>query len=114
MSWIVNNRRGTRRTFVAVFAAVSLASLLATGLGLGWFVTAQTEKAVIAHAVTHAKFITQTEFEGKFSASDFGAGLTPEQIRLLDETLHDHHPYSEIPEIKIWSKNGTIVYSTES
>ncbi|MFQ5575102.1 MAG: diguanylate cyclase, partial [Terriglobia bacterium] len=26
----------------------------------------------------------------------------------------DHHPYSEIPEIKIWSENGTIVYSTES
>ncbi|MFQ5575206.1 MAG: hypothetical protein ACE5E0_06245 [Terriglobia bacterium] len=106
-----NNRTGLG--FVARFALLGLAGFLATGLLLGQLIAVQMEKAAIADAASHAEFMARAEFEGLFADESFRYGLVSSQIDLLDQTLAEHHPHTEIQEMLLRNAKGTIVYSTD-
>src|SRR5919202_982005 len=93
------------------FLLASLLIFVANGLLLAWWVGRQIQANVVHHAGASAALFVESLVSPALQPLMRTARLDAAQITLLDQLLA-HQPLSDqIVAIKIWGRDGTILYS---
>jgi diguanylate cyclase (GGDEF)-like protein len=95
------------------FALASLLPVVALGLVLAHYLEAQIENRALANARQAAVLSSRLGIQPLLSPDDLSKGLTPEKLRSLDETLRTDLIGTDVARVKIWSRDGRVVYSDD-
>ena len=95
------------------FALASLLPVVALGLVLAHYLKGQIEERALTNARQAAVLSSRLGIQPLLSASDLRDGLTPEKLRSLDKTLRTDLIGTDVARVKIWSRDGRVIYSDD-
>jgi diguanylate cyclase (GGDEF)-like protein len=105
-------RRPFRLGLLGKFALASAIPLLAMGLVLGTYLAHRVRDRTLAQAKTSAELIARVGFQSQITAKELQDGvLTPQRRAALDAALQSKQQDDGLARIKIWNRNGIVVYS---
>jgi hypothetical protein len=112
------NDRGTRRHrrgdhLVARTAVLSAILTVALGVGLGQAIAHVTTARALADARGEAEVLARVGIQPGLQESDLWNGLAPDRRAALDQALASPTARREIARMKIWNRNGDVIYSDE-
>jgi diguanylate cyclase (GGDEF)-like protein len=105
-------RRPFHLGLLGKFALASAVPLLAMGLVLGKYLANRVHDRTLAQAKTSAELIARVGFQPQIKAQYLQDGKLPDSVRTaLDKTLQSKQLEDGLTRIKIWNKNGEVIYS---
>jgi signal transduction histidine kinase len=112
LSWL----RGffTHLTWAQRFMLASLVILVLGMAGLGWWMGLQIESSVIHQSAAYSALYVSSIVEPNLQEMAAGDTLTPAHQAALDQLLQETALGQHITAVKIWDKQGRIVYATDS
>jgi signal transduction histidine kinase len=103
----------TRLTWAQRFMLVSLVVLVAGMFGIGWWIGTQIEDGVIHQTAAYTALYVSSVVEPNLQELAFGDSITSEHQLTLAQLLQDTSLGQNITAVKVWDRNGRIVYTTE-
>jgi diguanylate cyclase (GGDEF)-like protein len=103
----------TRHGLVGKFALLSAAAVLLLGIGLARMESGLIRNRALQTARDSAQLVAQVALQSSLQPSDLKNGLTVPEIAELDDSLAEGSTGNTIARVKIWSGDGTIVYSDD-
>lgn len=105
----IQDRNGRFRGPLAQFSAVILLGLVVVGAGAVW----ASQRAGSSEALNEARSLTEQSARSIVMPSLTAELLAgdPNAIRQLDDGVRDHLLDDRVVRVKVWSADGTIVYS---
>jgi diguanylate cyclase (GGDEF)-like protein len=105
-------RRSFHLGLLGKFALASAVPLLAMGLALGTYLGHRVHDRTLAQASSSAKLIAQLGFQSQLTGPELQhGGLTTKHKDALDSALITKKLDDGLARIKIWNRNGIVVYS---
>ncbi len=104
----------TRHGLVGKFALLSAAAVLLLGIGLARMESGLIRNRALQSARNSAQLVTQVALQSNLQPSDLKNGLSVAEIAALDNSLQEGNADNTIARVKIWSPDGTVVYSDET
>lgn len=95
------------------FALASVLPIFAIGLALGYYLHNQIESRALENARQAAVLSSRLGIQPLLSPSDLENGLPPAKLHALDMRLRTDLIGSEVARVKIWSRDGRVVYSDD-
>ena len=102
-----------RLTLTQRVALTSLVPMVVLGFVLTSVIEHQVESHSVADAGQSARLIASIGIQPRLTPSEISHGLTPAQIRDLDEQLRARSATENLARIKIWNAAHTVVYSDD-
>jgi diguanylate cyclase (GGDEF)-like protein len=102
-----------RLGLVGKFALASLLPIVALGLVLAHYLKGQIEERALANARQAAVLSSRLGIQPLLSPADLSDGLTPEKLRSLDASLRTDLIGTDVARVKIWSRDGRVIYSDD-
>ncbi len=103
-----------RLSWAQRFMLASLVILIAGMLGMGWWVGQQIETGVIHQTAANTALFVSSVVEPNLQELATGDTITPEHQAMLARLLQDTSLGQHITTLKVWDKQGRIVYDTDS
>jgi signal transduction histidine kinase len=103
----------TRLTWAQRFMLVSLVILVAGMFGIGWWIGTQIEDGVIHQTAAYTALYVSSVVEPNLQELTLGDSITPEHQFTLARLLQDTSLGQNITAVKVWDRDGRIVYATE-
>ena len=100
-------------SFLLKFCFISLISVIFIGLILGWLMSSYMAKVVVHQAISSASLLSRNQLDHHFTARELTKGLTPRKLDEMDEIFDNHASDDQVILIKIWNRDGQVVYSTQ-
>ncbi len=108
-------RRPFRLGLLGKFALASAIPLLALGLVLGKYLSHRIHERTLTQAERSAELIARVGFQSQLKPHDLIRGeLSESRERVLNEALNSKRLEDGLARIKIWNKQGLVVYSDDS
>src|SRR5690349_10835037 len=105
-------RRSFHLGLLGKFALASAVPLLVMGLVLGTYLGHRVRDRTLAQAKSSAKLIAQLGFQSQLTGPELQSGqLSDAHKEALDSALTTKRLDDGLARIKIWNRNGTVVYS---
>ena len=101
-------------TWAQRFMLASLFILIAGMLGMGWWVGQQIESGVVHQTAANTALFVSSVVEPNLQELANGSSITPEHQVMLARLLQDTSLGQHITTLKVWDKQGRIVYDTDS
>jgi len=95
------------------FALLSFAPVLALGLVLDQFLRSQIQDHAVAESRRAAVLIAELGLQPQLSSADIVNGLTAAGVTDLDRSLGPGIAESDIHAVKIWNRDGEVVYAND-
>jgi len=111
LSWVTRFFAGL--TWAQRFMLASLVILVVGMAGLGWWMGLQIESSVIHQSAAYTALYVSSIVEPNLQELATGDAVTPEHQAALDRLLEETTLGQHITAVKIWDKQGRIVYATE-
>jgi signal transduction histidine kinase len=92
----------------------SLVILIVGMAGLGWWMGLQIENSVIHETAAYTALYVSSIVEPNLQELATGDAITPEHQAMIDQALQETSLGHSITAIKIWDKEGRIVYATDA
>src|SRR5512137_1647694 len=103
----------TRLTWAQRFMLASLVILVAGMFGIGWWIGTQIEDGVIHQTAAYTALYVSSVVEPNLQELTFGDSITPEHQFTLARLLQGTSLGQNITAVKVWDRDGRIVYATE-
>ena len=103
----------SRLSLTRQVALLSLLPMIALGLILARVLQSQVVDRTLADATRSARIITRLGVQPTLTPQNLRHGLSPREIRDLDNRLNEPLVGQDLARIKVWNGNHTIVYSEE-
>jgi diguanylate cyclase (GGDEF)-like protein len=94
-------------------ALLSLIPIVALGFVLARVLQTQTVTRTLADADESAQLVAHLGIQPRLTPEELRHGLSPRDVRMLDEQLRARSVRRDLARIKIWSSSGRIVYSDD-
>src|SRR3954452_19166618 len=105
-------RRSFHLGLLGKFAIASAVPLLAMGLVLGTYLGHRVRDRTLAQARASADLIARLGFQSQLTGKELAAGrLNKTHQNALDSALTTKRLDDGLARIKIWNRNGIVVYS---
>lgn len=95
------------------FAFTSLAAVLALGLALGWLIGYVIERDALDDAAAEATQTLSLRVLRRLSSTDFAVPMRGQRYAEFDQFVEEQVLSGRTARIKIWSKDGTVLYSDD-
>jgi diguanylate cyclase (GGDEF)-like protein len=95
------------------FAVASLVPIVLLGLVLAQVLRDSIRERALVNARHSAALLDQSLVQPRLAAAELRAGLSPDRVRALDDALAASLADEEIARIKIWNRDGRVVYASE-
>ena len=102
----------SRLTWSQRFMLASLVVLVAGMVGMGWWVGQEIMNGVVHQSAANTSLYVSSIVEPNLQELATGDTLTPEHQATLARLLEANSPGQHITAVKIWDKQGRVVYST--
>src|SRR3984893_7307782 len=93
------------------FGLLALVPVVALGAVLAHVLNADVQQRYLETSQSSATLIAQVGIQPLLNAQQVALGLSPSEISLTDDKLQGAAVSQEVQRIKVWNRNGTIVYS---
>ena len=93
------------------FGLLALLPVVALGAVLAHVLNADVQQRYLDTARTSATLITQVGIQPLFGTQQVTSGLSPAEVVQIDDKLQGAAVSQEVRRIKVWNRDGTIVYS---
>jgi diguanylate cyclase (GGDEF)-like protein len=94
-------------------ALLSLIPIVALGLVLAGVLRSRIVTRTLADAAESAQLVAHLGIQPRLTPSELRDGLSAQDVRSLDEQLHERSVRRDLARIKIWNNRGRIVYSDD-
>jgi diguanylate cyclase (GGDEF)-like protein len=95
------------------FALASLLPIAVLGVVLAHSIAGQVENRALANARQAAVLSSRLGIQPLLTPTDLRDGLTPERFASVDEALRTDLIGNEVARVKIWNRDGRVVYSDD-
>ena len=95
------------------FLIVSFPVILLGSLAIGWWIGSQVKESVVQRMGTVTALFVDSFIAPHVQTLASRTELTPEEIAVLNKDLRETIQSQKIVSLKIWSKQGRVLYSTE-
>jgi diguanylate cyclase (GGDEF)-like protein len=95
------------------FAIASLVPIVALGIVLAHVLRAEIRQRALVNARQSAKLLELSLIQPRLTAGDLRGRLPAGRVRTLDQLLRASVAGNEIARIKIWKRDGRVVYATD-
>jgi signal transduction histidine kinase len=96
------------------FMLASLIILVMGMFGMGWWVGQEIESGVIHQTAANTALYVSSIVEPNLQELKDGSAITPEHQTMLARLLQDTTLGQHITTLKVWDKQGRVVYDTDS
>ena len=96
------------------FMLASFVILVAGMAGMGWWVGQQIETGVLHQTSANTALFVSSIVEPNLQELAHGDSIHPEHVMMLSRLMQDNGLGQHITTVKVWNKQGKIVYETES
>jgi diguanylate cyclase (GGDEF)-like protein len=103
----------TRHGLVGKFALLSAVAVVLLAVGLARVENNLIKNRALESARRSAQLVAQVALQSHITPTDMQAGLSAEKIASLDHALAEGSTDNTIARVKIWSTNGTVIYSDD-
>jgi HD-GYP domain-containing protein (c-di-GMP phosphodiesterase class II) len=93
------------------FTLISLLVTLLIAAGLAWRLELELERDALSGVAQHTADQATNILSEKLTANDLTAALPPQRYQEVDSLIHDTLLSANIVRIKIWNRDGLLVYS---
>ena len=101
-----------RLSLAAQFLLASLAVLVISMLGLGWWITNQIEQGVINRTAAETALYVDSFIDPPLQELNSGSALTPKYADMLNQLMIETPLGQHVVAFKLWDSHGRILYST--
>jgi diguanylate cyclase (GGDEF)-like protein len=102
-----------RLTLTQRVALLSLVPMAVLGFALTSVIEHEVEQHSLASASQSARLIANIGIQPRLTTSELKHGLTPREVRQLDEQLRARSTTENLARIKIWNIGHTVIYSDD-
>jgi len=102
-----------RLGLLGTFGLASALPIALLGIALGHYLTGQTQRRALSNARQAALLTSRLGVQPLLTPADLRNGLPPERFEVLDRALRTDLIGSEVARIKIWNRDGRVVYSDD-
>jgi diguanylate cyclase (GGDEF)-like protein len=102
-----------RLTLTQRVALLSLVPMAVLGFALTSVIEHEVEQHSLASASQSARLIANIGIQPRLTARELKHGLTPREVRQLDEQLRARSTTENLARIKIWNIGHTVIYSDD-
>ena len=102
-----------RQSLSKQFLIVSFPVILLGSLTIGWWIGNQVKESVIQRMGSVSALFVDSLIAPHVQTLYTRAELTPEEIQVLNRDLKETIQSQKIVSLKIWNKQGRVLYSTE-
>lgn len=95
------------------FLIVSFPVILLGSLAIGWWIGSQVKESVVQRMGTITALFVDSFIAPHVQTLEMRSELAPEDIDLLNKDLKEMIQSQKIVSLKIWNKQGRVLYSTE-
>lgn len=95
------------------FLIASLVILLAGMAGIGFWVNSQIQSGVVHQTAAYTALYVSSMVEPRLQALSAGDVLAPEDVAALSSLFKDKDIGQHIVAVKVWNKDGKVIYATE-
>jgi len=106
--------RFARLTWAQRFMLASLVIVVVVMVGIGWWIGQQIESNVIHQTASYTALYVSSVVEPDLQELASGNAITPEHQATLARLMHDTSLSQHITAVKVWDKQGRIVYATDA
>src|SRR3984893_19067809 len=106
-----SRRPGGTGAVIGIFALLSLVPVVALGIGLGNVVNSGVQQQNLDDANRNATVLAQAGIEPLLIPSDLTAGISSARLDELDNSLRGIAFGKAVARLKIWNRQGVVVYS---
>ncbi|HEV2140176.1 MAG TPA: histidine kinase dimerization/phospho-acceptor domain-containing protein [Candidatus Dormibacteraeota bacterium] len=93
------------------FGVIALVPVLVLGVVLARALNSDVQQRFLDTARSSAAILTQVGIQPLFTEQDINNGLTPNLVPQIDAKLQGAAVSTEVDRLKVWNRQGTIVYS---
>lgn len=90
---------------------IALVPVLVLGLVLARALNSDVQQRFLDSSRSSATILTQVAIQPLFTRDEITSGLTPDGVSQIDATLQGAAISTEVERLKVWNRQGTIVYS---
>jgi diguanylate cyclase (GGDEF)-like protein len=102
-----------RWTLLLKFTILSLVCFALLGYGLAAELAHQIESRAMSNAVRSAELLSDVIVRTQLQPSDLTRGMAPSRVRALDVSISQAHAQGRIARVKIWGRDGRILYADD-
>jgi diguanylate cyclase (GGDEF)-like protein len=95
------------------FALASVVPIVLLGAVLSHVLRAEIRQRALVNARQSAALLDRSLVQPQLSSADLQGGINEARIRALDRTLHASLAGRQIARIKVWNREGRVVYSSD-
>jgi hypothetical protein len=96
------------------FAIASAVPVIVLAFGLSQLIENRIEQRTLDSATDAAQLVATLGIRPSITELDLAQGLNPDELERLDERLRAELLGKEVARIKVWNRDGEIVYSEDS
>jgi phospho-acceptor domain-containing protein len=93
------------------FGVIALVPVLVLGVVLARALNSDVQQRFLESSRSSAAILTQVGIQPLFTEEEFTTGLTPDAVLQIDAKLQGAATSTEVDRLKVWNRQGTIVYS---
>src|SRR5262252_1604939 len=93
------------------FGLLALVPVVALGAVLAWELNSDVQQRYLDSTRASATLIAQVGIQPLLTGQELAFGLNPTDIADIDQKLQGASVGSDVRRIKVWNRNGTVVYS---
>jgi diguanylate cyclase (GGDEF)-like protein len=102
-----------RLGFVARFAIASAVAMVLLWAALSWVEFNRVRTRALSEAASAAQILAQVTLQPHLSPDNMHLGVGPDQMRSMDEAFGAGLSSGGIARVKVWTRDGEIVYSDD-
>jgi signal transduction histidine kinase len=102
-----------RLSLAVKFSLISLAVMVISGFGLGWWVALEIERGVVQRSASNMALFVENYLQPELQELNTRKTLSPVNTVALDSLLKDTTLGQQIVRFKVWGRDGLVLYSTE-
>src|SRR4051794_11534490 len=100
-------------TLLRKFTVLSLVCFAVLGIALAQLLAHDVRQRALSNTVASAELLSGTLASTELRPSDLTRGVGPARARALDEAVAQAQAQNRLARLKVWSRDGHIVYSDD-
>lgn len=100
----------TRQPLVR-FGVIALVPVIVLGVVLARALNSDVQQRYLDSSRSSAATLTEVAIQPLFTAGEMTTGLAPDEILTIDAKLQGSAVNTEIRRLKVWNRNGEVIYS---
>src|SRR3954466_10766196 len=102
-----------RWTLLRKLTVLSLVCFAALGVALAQLLAHQIRERALSNTVASAQLLSSTLASTQLDPGDLAHGVDPARASALDEAVAQARAQHRLARLKVWSRDGRIVYSDD-